>query len=209
MSHNVSDNPFESMLARFNQAADILNLPQREREILSVPSKIVMVNIPVAMDDGTTRCFEGYRVIHSTILGPSKGGIRYSMDVNMDEVKALAAWMTWKCAVVNIPYGGGKGGVKCNPREMSVDELERLTRAYTAAMSEVFGPDLDIPAPDMGTSGREMAWIVDEFSKINGNKFIPGVITGKPVELGGSKGRVEATGLGVMITCLQALEKMK
>ncbi|MCZ2356887.1 MAG: Glu/Leu/Phe/Val dehydrogenase [Bacteroidia bacterium] len=204
----TSENPYESMLARFNKASDILNLDSRERNILSRPARIVMVNLPVTMDDGRTEVFEGYRVIHNTALGPSKGGIRYSLDVNMDEVKALAAWMTWKCAVVSIPYGGAKGGICCNPASMSVGELERLTRAYTDSMIDVFGPDLDIPAPDMGTSGREMAWIADEFSKLCGGKFIPAVITGKPLELGGSKGRVEATGRGVMTTTLAALEKL-
>jgi len=206
MSAN-SYNPFESMLARLNSAADILQLGTRERAILIVPEKIINVNLPVLMDNGTTQVFEGYRVIHSTALGPSKGGIRYSMDVTQDEVKALAAWMAWKCAVVSLPYGGGKGGIKCNPREMSVNELERLTRSYAASMSQVFGIDLDVPAPDMGTGGREMAWIVDEFQKMNGNKYEPGVITGKPIEMGGSQGRVAATGRGVMTTTLEALNR--
>ncbi len=201
-------NPYESMLARFYSAADILNLGQRERDILSQPSKIVWVNLPVEMDNGTTKVFPAYRVIHSTVLGPSKGGIRYDMAVDLDEVKALAAWMTWKCAVVNLPYGGGKGGIQCNPKEMSVGELERLTRKYTRAMVDVFGVDLDIPAPDVNTSGREMAWIVSEFSQLNGGKFYPGVVTGKPIELGGSKGRVEATGRGVMVNTLAALKKI-
>ncbi len=204
----AAHNPYESMLARFNQAAEVLKLDQRERDILSVPERIVMVNLPIAMDDGSTRVFEGYRVIHSQARGPSKGGIRYSMEVNLDEVKALAAWMTFKCAAVNIPYGGGKGGIKCNPRSMSVGELERLTRAYTDAMIDVFGPDLDIPAPDMGTGPREMAWIVAQYSRLNKGNSIPAVITGKPIELGGSLGRVEATGRGVMTTCLAALEKL-
>jgi len=133
-------NPYESMLARFNAAADILKLSDRERAILASPEKIVQVSLPVVMDDGTTKVFEGYRVIHSTAMGPSKGGIRYAMEVHQDEVKALAAWMSWKCAVVNIPYGGGKGGIKCDSRSMSVDEKERLTRAYTAAMSGYLAP---------------------------------------------------------------------
>lgn len=203
------NNPYESMLARFNAAADILQISPRERAILSVPEKIVSVNLPVVMDNGTTEVFEGYRVIHSTAMGPSKGGIRYAMEVHADEVKALAAWMTWKCAVVNIPYGGGKGGIKVNSRALSEDEKERLTRAYTASMSEVFGPDLDIPAPDMGTDSKVMAWIVDEYSKMNNNNYIPAVITGKPLLLGGSKGRTAATGRSVMTTCIQALEKLK
>lgn len=202
-----SHNPFESMLARLNSAADVLQLSQRERAILSVPEKVINVNLPVLLDDGTTQVFEGYRVIHSTVLGPSKGGIRYSMDVNQDEVKALSAWMAWKCAVVNLPYGGGKGGIKCNPRQMSSNELERLTRAYAASMSDVFGEDLDVPAPDMNTSGREMAWILDEYQKIHGNRDFRGVITGKPLELGGSQGRVAATGRGVMTTTMEALKR--
>lgn len=206
---SVEHNPYESMLARFNQAADILKLDESERTILSVPTKIVEVYLPVVMDNGKVQMFEGFRVIHSTILGPSKGGIRYSMQVNPDEVKALAAWMTWKCAAVGIPYGGAKGGIKCEPRSMSVGELERLTRAYADAMIDVFGPDQDIPAPDMNTGPREMAWIADEYSKLHGGRYIPAVITGKPLELGGSKGRVEATGRSVMTTALAAMSKLK
>ena len=201
-----SESPFQSMLRRFEQASELLNLGARERAILAHPSKIVMVSLPVKMDDGTTKVFEGYRVVHSTTLGPSKGGIRYSTHVNLDEVKALASWMTFKCAVVGLPYGGAKGGINCDPKTMSVDELERLTRAYTIAMKDVFGEDLDVPAPDMNTGPREMAWIVDEFSRVKG--FSPGVVTGKPLELGGSQGRVAATGRGVMTTAMCALEKM-
>lgn len=159
------------------------------------------------MDDGRMEVFQGYRIIHSTHLGPSKGGIRYAMDVDMDEVKALAAWMSFKCAIANIPYGGAKGGVTCNPREMSIGELERLTRAYTRAMSDVFGVDKDIPAPDMNTGKKEMAWIVDEYAKIKGH-LEPGVVTGKPITLGGSKGREEATGRGVMVATLAAIKKL-
>jgi glutamate dehydrogenase (NAD(P)+) len=160
------------------------------------------------MDDGSIRVFEGYRVIHSSILGPSKGGIRYDINVTLDEVKALAAWMTWKCAVVDIPYGGAKGGIKCNPRQMSAGEIERLTRAYVIAMANVFGPDRDIPAPDMGTGQREMAWMMDQYSRQAGIT-VNGVVTGKPLILGGSLGRMEATGRGVMITALSAMEKLK
>ena len=140
-------NPFESMMFRFNWAAEILGLDSNTISVLQAPKKIVIVNLPVTMDNGTVQVFEGFRVVHSDIVGPSKGGIRYSMDVNLDEVKALAAWMTWKCAVVDIPYGGAKGGIKCDPRKMSKGELERLTRAYTSSMSDVFGPEKDIPAP--------------------------------------------------------------
>ena len=200
-------NPLESMNRRFDAAVEVLGLDKQFANVLRVPDKVVMANIPVTMDDGTIQVFEGYRVVHSDHLGPSKGGIRYSMDVNLDEVKALAAWMTWKCAIVNIPYGGAKGGIKCNPRAMSKGELERLTRAYTVSMKEVFGPESDIPAPDMGTGPQEMAWIVDEYSKIKGQNSWA-VVTGKPIVLGGSLGRVEATGRGVMVSTRSALAKM-
>ncbi|MCC7298786.1 MAG: Glu/Leu/Phe/Val dehydrogenase [Bacteroidia bacterium] len=200
-------NPLESMMSRFNEAVRILGLDEQFASVLKAPDKCVIVNIPVTMDDGNIQVFEGYRVVHSVHLGPSKGGIRYSMDVNLDEVKALAAWMTWKCAVVNIPYGGAKGGIKCDPRSMSKGELERLTRGYTLAMKHVFGPDRDIPAPDMGTGPQEMAWILDEYSKIHGSNSW-GVVTGKPLVLGGSLGRVEATGRGVMITARSAMAKL-
>jgi glutamate dehydrogenase (NAD(P)+) len=159
------------------------------------------------MDNGKIQVFEGYRIVHSTVLGPSKGGIRYAMDVNQDEVMALSAWMSFKCAVANLPYGGAKGGIKCDPRTMSVGELERMTRAYASSMKDVFGVNKDIPAPDMGTSGREMAWILDEFNKVTGEDS-PGVITGKPIVIGGSLGRDAATGRGVMVNTLAALKKM-
>ncbi|QNL21951.1 Glu/Leu/Phe/Val dehydrogenase [Hyphobacterium sp. CCMP332] len=200
------DNPFESMMSRFNVAAEILGLDEETYNVLKSPAKQVTVNLPVTMDDGAIRVFEGHRVIHSNILGPSKGGVRFDMGVNIDEVKALAAWMTWKCAVVDIPYGGGKGGVKCNPREMSRGEVERLVRAYTTAMIDIFGPDRDIPAPDMGTGPREMAWMVDQYSRARG-MTVNAVVTGKPLVLGGSLGRVAATGRGVMVSALAAMEK--
>jgi glutamate dehydrogenase (NAD(P)+) len=167
----------------------------------------VKVSLPVMMDSGKIQVFEGYRTVHSTHLGPSKGGIRYAMDVNADEVMALAAWMSFKCAVANLPYGGAKGGIKLDPRKHSIGELERITRAYAVAMKDVFGVNKDIPAPDMGTSGREMAWILDEFNKNTGEDS-PGVITGKPVAVGGSLGRDAATGRGVMVNTLCALRKM-
>lgn len=201
-------NPFESMMSRFNIAAEVLGLDEQVYNVLKSPSKQVSVSLPITMDDGSIEVFEGHRVIHSNILGPSKGGIRYAMDVHLDEVKALAAWMTWKCAVVDIPYGGAKGGIKCNPREMSAGEIERLTRAYTQAMAGVFGPDRDIPAPDMGTGPREMAWLMDEYSRSMGTT-VNAVVTGKPLVLGGSLGRVEATGRGVMVSALAAMEKLK
>ncbi len=200
-------NPFESMMSRFDIAAKKLGLDDSLYNVLKSPAKIVMVSLPVTMDNGDVKVFEGYRVIHNANLGPSKGGIRYSMDVTLDEVKALAAWMTWKCAVVGIPYGGGKGGIKCHPQSMSKGELERMTRAYTVAMVDVFGPEKDIPAPDMNTGQQEMAWIMDEYSKLKGYSS-PAVVTGKPLVLGGSLGRVEATGRGVMVSARSAMAKM-
>lgn len=209
-SNHVEDstNPFVSMIQRFDVAAKIINLESDVYEVLKTPAKLVEVNLPVKMDDGSIRVFDGYRVIHNTALGPSKGGIRYSPAVDADEVKALAAWMTWKCAIADIPYGGAKGGINCDPANMSVGEIERLTRAYTMAMSDIFGVDKDIPAPDMNTGPREMAWIVDEYSKVKGG-FTPGVVTGKPLHLGGSLGRVEATGRGVCTSALEAMHHLK
>lgn len=201
-------NPLESMMSRFDNAAKKLKLDPSIYQVLINPGRIVTANLPIQMDDGTVKVFEGHRVQHSQTLGPSKGGIRYSMDVTLDEVKALAAWMTWKCAVVGIPYGGAKGGIKCDPKSMSKGELERLTRSYAGAMADVIGPDKDIPAPDMNTGPQEMAWIVDEYSKIKG-AFTPAVITGKPLTMGGSLGRVEATGRGVMVSCRSAMAKLK
>ena len=198
---------FEAVLARLDKAAKLMNMSEDMATVLRSPIRQVKVSLPVMMDSGKVQVFEGYRVIHSTILGPSKGGIRYAMDVNQDEVMALAAWMSFKCAVANLPYGGAKGGIKCDPRAMSVGELERLSRAYAVSMKDVFGVNKDIPAPDMGTSGREMAWILDEFNKITGEDN-PGVITGKPIVIGGSLGRDAATGRGVMVNTLAALKKM-
>lgn len=203
---STNPSPYASLIARFNEAADIINLPQRFRDILSVPERVMIVHLPVKLDDGTTRVFEGYRVIHSTVLGPSKGGIRYAPFVDLDEVKALAGWMSFKTALVGLPYGGAKGGITLNPKVRSVDELERITRAYTRALKDVFGEDSDIPAPDMGTSAREMSWIFHEYSRIYG--YTPGVVTGKPLVLGGSKGRVPATGWGCMVSTMLALKKL-
>ena len=201
-------NPYDSMIQRFDVAANLMGLDEDTYNILKTPSRQYLVSLPVKMDDGKVKVFEGYRIVHNSSRGPSKGGIRYSMEVNLDEVKALAAWMTWKCAIADIPYGGAKGGITCDPSIMSEGELERLTRAYTSAMSDVFGVDKDIPAPDVATGPREMAWIVDEYSKIKG-AFTPGVVTGKPLHLGGSEGRVEATGRGVTVAALEAMKKMK
>jgi|TARA_B100000575_G_scaffold292381_1_gene300576 glutamate dehydrogenase (NAD(P)+) len=202
------ENPFESMMSRFQIAAEHLGLNQETYNVLKSPAKQVIVTLPITMDNGQVEVFEGYRVIHSNILGPSKGGIRMDMEVNLDEVKALAAWMTWKCAVVDIPFGGAKGGIKCDPGSMSPGEMERLMRAYTMALQEIFGPDRDIPAPDMGTGPREMAWLMDQYSRSYG-MTINAVVTGKPVVLGGSLGRAEATGRGVMVSTLAAMEKLK
>ncbi|MFC0609671.1 Glu/Leu/Phe/Val family dehydrogenase [Rufibacter quisquiliarum] len=201
------ENPFESMMSRFNIAAEVLGLDDETYEVLKSPTRQVIVNLPVTMDDGRVKVFEGFRVVHSNILGPSKGGIRYDKNVFLDEVKALAAWMTWKCAVVDIPYGGAKGGIVCDPSTMSAGEIERLTRAYTVALIDIFGPDQDIPAPDMGTGPREMAWLMDEYSKTKG-MTVNSVVTGKPLVLGGSLGRVEATGRGVMVSAMAAMEKL-
>jgi glutamate dehydrogenase (NAD(P)+) len=198
---------FEAVLARLNAAAKLMNLSDEVALVLKNPSKQVKVSLPVMMDSGKIQVFEGYRTVHSTHLGPSKGGIRYAMDVNADEVMALAAWMSFKCAVANLPYGGAKGGIKLDPRAHSIGELERISRAYAVSMKDVFGVNKDIPAPDMGTSGREMAWILDEFNKNTGEDS-PGVITGKPVAVGGSLGRDAATGRGVMVNTLAALKKM-
>jgi len=202
------ENPFESMMSRFKIASEILGLDEEIYNVLKSPTKQVTVSLPITMDTGSIKVFEGFRVIHSNILGPSKGGIRYDPGVHLDEMKALAAWMTWKCAVVDIPYGGAKGGIVCNPREMSPGELERLTRSYTLSMIEIFGPDRDIPAPDMGTGAREMAWLMDQYSRGVGHTT-NAVVTGKPLVLGGSLGRNEATGRGVMVTALAAMAKLK
>ncbi|QSW91627.1 Glu/Leu/Phe/Val dehydrogenase [Flavobacterium endoglycinae] len=196
------------MIDRFNIAADILNLEESIRQKLQRPEKQIVVNFSITLDNGTEKNFEGYRVIHNTALGPSKGGIRYDNSVNLDEVKALAAWMTWKSAVTGIPFGGAKGGIICDPRTLSKTELERITRAYTKALADIFGPEKDVPAPDMGTGPDEMGWLMDEFSLVHG-KTIHAVVTGKHLHSGGSLGRVEATGRGVSIISLLALEKLK
>jgi glutamate dehydrogenase (NAD(P)+) len=201
------ENPFQSMMERFDIAAEILGLEEGVYEYLKTPVKQVTVSIPIQMDNGKVEIFQGHRVIHNDILGPSKGGIRYAPDVNIDEVKALAAWMTWKCALLNVPFGGAKGGVKCDPTKLTPVELEKITRRYTANMMEVFGDDKDIPAPDMNTNEQTMAWIMDTYS-MHMRKTVSGVVTGKPLLIGGSIGRREATGRGVMIVTLGAMEKL-
>lgn len=199
-------NPRLAAEMRFDDAAERLHLDRGMRKVLRAPGLEVTVNIPVLLDDGRLEVFTGYRVQHSIARGPGKGGIRYAPDVNLDEVRALASWMTWKCAVVNIPFGGAKGGVICDPSLMSDGELERLTRRYTAQIIDVIGPERDVPAPDVNTSERTMAWIMDTYSMHVG-RATTAVVTGKPMELGGSLGRREATGRGCMMVTLQALKK--
>jgi len=201
------DTPFQSMMERFDVAAEILELTPGFYEYLCRPARMHVTSIPVEMDSGRIKVFEGYRVIHNNVLGPSKGGIRFAPDVTLNEVKALAAWMTWKCSLVDLPFGGAKGGVVCDPEELSPTELERLTRRYTADLFDVFGPDKDIPAPDMNTNEQIMAWVLDTYS-MHARRTENAVVTGKPVELGGSKGRREATGRGVMTVALAAMEQL-
>jgi glutamate dehydrogenase (NAD(P)+) len=201
-------NPFEAMMARFDHAAELLALDPGMYKILKEPEKQVTVAVPIRMDNGDIEVFTGIRVVHSTVRGPGKGGIRFDLRVTIDEVKALAAWMTWKCAVVNIPFGGAKGGVVCDPTVLSVGELERLTRRYTAALiGTTIGPDSDIPAPDVNTNERIMAWIMDTYS-MHQHYPVTSVVTGKPVEMGGSLGRREATGRGCMIATREALKHL-
>jgi len=198
-------NPWMAQAARFEFAARKLNLDPGIWRVLSLPSREIIVHIPVNMDSGQIEVFTGYRVQHSIARGPAKGGIRYAPDVSLDEVRALAAWMTWKCAVVNIPFGGAKGGIICDPHKMSQGELERMTRRYTAALIEFIGPEKDVPAPDVNTNEQTMAWIMDTYSMHMG-QTVTGVVTGKPLDLGGSRGRREATGRGVSVMCDQALQ---
>ena len=201
------DNPFEDMMSRFDRAAELLDLEPGLYKILRHPEKQITLSIPVMMDNGEIEVFTGYRVLHNTSRGPAKGGIRFDMQVNPDEVKALAAWMTWKCAVVNIPFGGAKGGVVCDPLKLSMGELERLTRRYTAGIISTLGPDSDVPAPDVNTNERVMAWVMDTYS-MHVRHTVTAVVTGKPVEMGGSLGRREATGRGCMMVTREALKHL-
>ncbi len=198
------ENPFEAMMLRFDRAAELLDLEPGLYRVLRNPEKQIIVSIPVMRDTGEVEVFTGFRVLYNTSRGPAKGGIRFDTQVTLEEVKALAAWMTWKCAVVNIPFGGAKGGVVCDPHTMSIGELERLTRRYTAGIINVLGPDSDVPAPDVNTNERVMAWIMDTYSMHVGHTTTA-VVTGKPVEMGGSLGRREATGRGCMIVTKEAL----
>ena len=201
------DNPFEDMMARFDHAAELVSLDPGIYKVLRHPEKQIIVSIPIQLDTGDVEVFTGYRVIHNPSRGPGKGGIRFDPNVTIDEVKALAAWMTWKCAVVNIPFGGAKGGVVCDPTKLSDAELERVTRRYTAALINVLGPESDIPAPDVNTNERVMAWIMDTYA-MHKQSASHGVVTGKPIEIGGSLGRREATGRGCMIVTKEALKHL-
>jgi glutamate dehydrogenase/leucine dehydrogenase len=205
--HESELNPWLSAEARFDAAANRLGIEDGMRKVLRTPSRELTVYIPVQLDDGRLEVFTGYRVQHSIARGPAKGGIRYAPDVTLDEVRALAAWMTWKCAVVNVPFGGAKGGVRCDPKLLSQGELERITRRYTSALIDMIGPDTDIPAPDMNTNEQVMAWIMDTYS-MHARKTVTGVVTGKPILIGGSKGRREATGRGLVTVTLAALNKL-
>jgi glutamate dehydrogenase (NAD(P)+) len=198
-------NPWEAQAARFDFAARKLNLDEGLWRVLRHPSREIIVHFPVQMDDGRIEMFTGFRVLHSQARGPGKGGIRYAPDVSLDEVRALASWMTWKCAVVNIPFGGAKGGVICDPKKMSMGELERMTRRYTAEIIEFIGPEKDVPAPDMNTNEQTMAWIMDTYS-MHMRQTVTSVVTGKPVNIGGSRGRREATGRGISVMCDESLK---
>src|ERR1700728_2720919 len=200
-------NPWESAAHRFDEAAELLKLDDGIRKVLRLPTMELTVNIPVVLDDGRLEVFTGYRVQHSIARGPAKGGIRFAPDVTLDEVRALASWMTWKCAVVNIPFGGGKGGVIVDPHLLSDTELEKLTRRYTAEIIDFIGPEKDVPAPDVNTNAQIMAWIMDTYS-MHSRRTVTAVVTGKPEALGGSRGRPEATGRGCMIVTLQALKRL-
>ncbi|HET7209059.1 MAG TPA: Glu/Leu/Phe/Val dehydrogenase [Terriglobales bacterium] len=200
-------NPWESQAARFDLAAHKLNLDEGLWKVLRYPTREIILHIPVAMDDGHLEVFTGFRVQHSIARGPAKGGIRYAPDVTLDEVRALASWMTWKCAVVNIPFGGAKGGIICDPHKMSMGELERMTRRYTAELIEFIGPEKDVPAPDVNTNEQIMAWMMDTYS-MHMRQTVTAVVTGKPINIGGSRGRREATGRGVLIVCDEAIRKL-
>ncbi|HEV3200043.1 MAG TPA: Glu/Leu/Phe/Val dehydrogenase [Bryobacteraceae bacterium] len=203
----IEKNAHEVALENFDLAANALELDPNVRAMIKYPERELKVSVPVRMDSGKIVRYEGYRVQHSTQRGPAKGGIRFHPNVTIDEVRALATWMTWKCAVVNIPYGGGKGGITCNPKEMSLGELERMTRRYASAILPIIGPEKDIPAPDVYTTPQIMAWIMDTYSMMKGYP-VTGVVTGKPISLGGSLGRNEATGRGVFYTVRSSCQNL-
>ena len=207
VTHTQETNPWEQQAARFNVAAQKLKLDEGLWRVLQQPNREIIVHIPVMMDNGQLEVFTGYRVQHSIARGPAKGGVRYAPDVSLDEVRALASWMTWKCAVVNIPFGGAKGGIICDPRSMSRGELERLTRRYTAELIEFIGPEKDVPAPDVNTNEQVMAWMMDTFS-MHMRQTVTAVVTGKPLNMGGSRGRREATGRGVMIIADESIKHL-
>ena len=200
-------NPYDNVLKVVQDAADMLGYDEADIAAVKYPERELKVSLPVRMDDGSVRVFEGFRVQHSTSRGPAKGGVRFHQGVNINEVKALAAWMTFKCAVVNIPYGGGKGGVVCDPSTLSDNEIKNIARKYTTAIAPIIGPEKDIPAPDVGTNAMVMGCMVDTYSTLAGQN-VYGVVTGKPLELGGSLGRPEATGRGVMLTTKNILNKL-
>jgi glutamate dehydrogenase (NAD(P)+) len=202
-------NPFEVALEQLDEAAKLIKLDNGMHKILAHPKRVLTVSVPIRMDNGEITVFTGFRSQHNDARGPYKGGIRYHPQVTIDEVKALSMWMTWKCAIAEIPYGGGKGGIICNPKEMSEGELERMTRRYAYAISDIIGPHTDIPAPDVYTGGKEMAWIMDTYSALKGNFVQPELITGKPLAIGGSLGRNEATGRGLSFTVREAAKKLK
>ncbi len=208
-SHTLEQesNPWEQQAARFNLAAEKLKLDEGLWRVLRQPNREIIVHIPVAMDNGQLEVFTGYRVQHSIARGPAKGGVRYAPDVTLDEVRALASWMTWKCAVVNIPFGGAKGGIICDPKQMSRGELERMTCRYTSELIEFIGPEKDVPAPDVNTNEQTMAWMMDTYS-MHMRQTVTAVVTGKPLNMGGSRGRREATGRGVMLICDESIKKL-
>jgi glutamate dehydrogenase (NAD(P)+) len=203
----AEENPFEAMMERFDHAAKILTLDPGLYKVLRNPEKQIIVSLPVVRDNGELEVYTGYRVLYNTSRGPAKGGIRFDLNVTLEEVKALAAWMTWKCAIVNIPFGGSKGGVVCDPASMSMAELEKVTRRYTSSIIETLGPDSDVPAPDVNTNERVMAWIMDTYS-MHHRHTVTAVVTGKPVAMGGSLGRREATGRGCTIATREALARI-
>lgn len=205
---NASHNPFEAAQAQVKTACDMLDMPASVYEILKQPQRVIEINIPVHMDDGSLKIFKGFRAMHNTALGPAKGGIRFHPDVSYDEVCALSIWMTFKCSIVDTPYGGGKGGVIVNPRDLSQRELEELSRGYVRGLHKYIGEKLDIPAPDVGTNGQVMGWMVDEYMRLNGEYFDLGTFTGKPVAFGGSEGRNEATGFGIATVAREAARQL-